>query len=72
MTRTIQRLASLVLLSTIGGAVALCLHTLPGLRRLPKAKEQSINGITTIDDAVRYLRTTGKTGWELVAATQLH
>lgn len=49
---------------------ALYLYTLPALRRLPKAKERSLNGITTIDDAVRHLRNSGKTGWDLVAAAQ--
>lgn len=70
MLATIKRLATLLTISGLLGVVALYLYTRPALRRLPKAKEQSLNGITTIDDAVAYLRTTGKTGWELVAAAQ--
>lgn len=56
--------------AVIFGVVALYLYTLPGLRRLPKDKARSLNGITTIDDAVRYLRGAGKTDWELVAEAQ--
>lgn len=61
-----------VMIATIGvaGIVALYLYTLPALRRLPKPKERSLNGVTTIDDAVRYLRSSGKTGWALVTAAQ--
>jgi len=51
-------------------AAALFAYTLPALRRLPPEKEQRLDGILTIDDAVRYLRQTGKTGWDLVAAAQ--
>lgn len=52
------------------GALALYAYTLPGLRRLPRAKQRSLGGVTTIDDAVCHLRHSGKTGWDLVAAAQ--
>lgn len=58
MLATINRLATLLTITSLLGVVALYLYTLPALRRLPKDKEQSLNGITTMDDAVRYLRTT--------------
>jgi len=70
MTTAIKRLAIMLITLGMVGMAALYLYTLPALRRLPKAKEQSFNGVTTIDDAVRYLRNTGKTGWALVAAAQ--
>ena len=66
----LKRLA--VTLFTIGmlGIALLYLYTLPALRRLPKAKEHSHHGITTLDDAVRFLRASGKTDWALVSAAQ--
>ncbi|MEZ4737340.1 MAG: transglutaminase family protein [Caldilineaceae bacterium] len=70
MIATMKRLATMLAIFAILGVVALYLYTLPGLRRLPKAKERSLDGITTIDDAVAYLRNSGKTGWDLVAAAQ--
>lgn len=57
-------------MSVLLSAAALYFYTLPALRRLPKAKERSFDGITTIDDAVRYLQRTGKTRWDLVAEAQ--
>jgi hypothetical protein len=45
-------------------------YTLPALRRLPGARERSLDGVTSIDDAVRQLRNSGEIGWELVAAGQ--
>ena len=43
------------MLTTVGvlGTAALYLYTLPALRRLPKTKECSLNGVTTLDDAVQ-------------------
>ncbi|MCE7984524.1 MAG: transglutaminase family protein [Caldilinea sp. CFX5] len=70
MLKTIKRLAAIFITLTTLGVATLYLYTLPGLRRLPKAKERTLNGVTTIDDAVRYLRSTGKTRWALVAAAQ--
>jgi transglutaminase-like putative cysteine protease len=70
MIVALKRLAVILVAIHILGAATLYLYTLPALRRLPKAKERSLNGITTIDDAVRYLHNTGKTGWELVVAAQ--
>jgi hypothetical protein len=66
----LKRLAAIMVASGILGVAALYLYTLPALRRLPKTKERALEGITTIEDAVRYLHGTGKTGWELVAAAQ--
>ncbi|MEZ4862771.1 MAG: transglutaminase family protein [Caldilineaceae bacterium] len=70
MVATIKLWVIVSALSSILSAVLLYLYTLPGLRRLPKERERSLNGITTIDDAVRDLRASGKSGWELVAAAQ--
>lgn len=70
MLATSKRLVSWIGLIGTFAVVALYLYTLPALRRLPKHKEQSRNGITTLDDAVAYLRNSGKTGWDLVAAAQ--
>lgn len=55
---------------TLLSAAAIYVYTLPALRRLPKAKERSLAGIITLDDAVRHLQGTGKRGWDLVAAAQ--
>src|SRR5690242_13078027 len=70
MITTLKRLTTLIITGIFLGVTALYLYTLPALRRLPKAKERSLNGITTLDDAVRYLRSTGKSGWALVTAAQ--
>lgn len=70
MGTTIKRFGIASVLVTILGAALLYLYTLPALRRLPQAKERSLNGIITIDDAVRHLRSSGKTSWDLVAAAQ--
>lgn len=62
----------LATLATTGilGVIALYLYTRPALQRLPKTQQQSLHGITTIDDAVHYLQSTRKTSWALVAAAQ--
>lgn len=65
-----KRLIVIVIASTLLGIATLYFYTLPALRRLPKTKAQSLNGVTTLDDAVRYLESTGKTGWDLVAVAQ--
>lgn len=70
MNATIRQLVITTGLAGILGTVALYLYTLPALRRLPQAGEQSLNGVTTLDDAVCHLRNSGKTGWDLVAAAQ--
>lgn len=70
MITTFKRLAIMLpLVGSIGWALLYC-YTLPGLRRLPKENERTLNGITTIDDAVRALHASGKSGWELVMAAQ--
>lgn len=70
MTAILKRLAVTLLMIGLLGTGLLYLYTLPGLRRLPKAKERSLHGITTIDDAVCSLQDSGKTGWALVSAAQ--
>ncbi|MBZ5686381.1 MAG: transglutaminase family protein [Acidobacteriia bacterium] len=52
------------------GIVALCLLTIPLLRRLPKQSRVSMDGVTSIDDAVEACRRTHLQGWELVAYAQ--
>jgi hypothetical protein len=51
-------------------SLALYLLTLPLLRRLPKQSRVSMDGITTIDDAVEACCRTQLQGWELVAYAQ--
>jgi hypothetical protein len=63
----------LALASTaIVGAVAVTLYllTLPLLRRLPKESRVSLDGVTTIADAVEACRRTRLRGWDLVAYAQ--
>ena len=52
------------------GVFIVFLLTLPLLRRLPKQSRVSLDGITTIDDAVEACRRTHLQGWELVAYAQ--
>ena len=52
------------------GIVALYMLTLPLLRRLPRESRVSMDGITTIDDAVEACRRTHLQGWDLVAYAQ--
>ena len=70
MLKTMKRMAAILAITGLLGVAALYLYTLPTLRRLPKAKERSHHGVTTIDEAVAYLRATGQRNWELVAAAQ--
>jgi hypothetical protein len=70
MARIMKRVVRLVAATSILSGIGLYVYTLPGLRRLPKAKQRSLDGVTTIDDAVRHLQNSGKTGWGLVAAAQ--
>jgi transglutaminase-like putative cysteine protease len=44
--------------------------TLYGYRLLPQRKRTTVDGVTTIDDAVHACQTSGKSGWELVAYAQ--
>lgn len=55
---------------TVSSALTLYFYTRPGLRRLPKARRTSLDGITTIADAVAACHRSGLTGWELVAYAQ--
>ena len=52
------------------GVVAISLLTIPLLRRLPKPGRVSMDGITTIGDAVEACRRTQLQGWDLVAYVQ--
>lgn len=54
----------------VTGAAAVCALTIPMLRRLPEHSRVSMDGITTIDDAVEACRRTHLQGWELVAYAQ--
>jgi hypothetical protein len=52
------------------GVLTVFLLTIPLLRRLPKQDRVSMDGITTIDDAVEACRRTHLQGWDLVAHAQ--
>ena len=52
------------------GGVAIYLLTIPLLHRLPKPGRVSMDGITTIEDAVEACRRTHVQGWEQVAYAQ--
>jgi len=56
-------------LSTVG-VLSVYLLTIPMLRRLPKQSHVTMDGITTIDDAVEACRRTQLKGWDLVAYAQ--
>ncbi|MGZ3622368.1 MAG: hypothetical protein ACXWPG_04665 [Ktedonobacteraceae bacterium] len=62
----------LLALTSIGavGVLTVYLLTLPLLRRLPKQDHVSMDGITTIDDAVEACKRTQLQGWDLVAYAQ--
>jgi hypothetical protein len=62
----------LLALTGIGtiGVLTVYLLTIPLLRRLPKQSRVSMNGITTIDDAVEVCKRTHLQGWDLVAYAQ--
>ncbi len=62
----------LLILTGIGtaGVLTVYLLTIPLLRRLPKQDHVSMDGITTIDDAVEACRRTHLQGWDLVAYAQ--
>jgi hypothetical protein len=54
----------------VTGAAAVGTLTIPLLRRLPEPSRVSMDGITTIDDAVEASRRSHLQGWELVAYAQ--
>jgi hypothetical protein len=56
----------------LGGALVITLYllTIPLLRRLPKPGRVSMDGITTIEDAVEACRHTQLQGWEQVSYAQ--
>ncbi|MGZ6389287.1 MAG: hypothetical protein ACXWQZ_08490 [Ktedonobacterales bacterium] len=55
---------------TVSASVVFYLLTLPLLRRLPEPSRVSLDGVTTIDDAVDACRRTHLHGWDLVAYAQ--
>jgi hypothetical protein len=62
----------LLVLTSVGaaGVFTVFLLTIPLLRRLPKQSRVSLDGVTTIDDAVEACRRTHLQGWDLVAYAQ--
>jgi hypothetical protein len=46
------------------------LLTVPSLLRLPRPGRTTVDGVTTLDEAVAWARAGGRPGWELVAAVQ--
>ena len=52
------------------GVFTVFLLTIPLLRRLPKQSHVSLDGVVTIDDAVKACRRTHLQGWDLVAYAQ--
>ncbi len=62
----------LLALTGVGAAAVLTLYllTIPLLRRLPKQSRVSLDGVTTIDDAVEACKRTHLQGWDLVAYAQ--
>jgi transglutaminase-like putative cysteine protease len=54
----------------VASAVTLYLLSIPLLRRLPKPDRRSMDGITTIEDAVAACRRTKLEGWEQVSYAQ--
>lgn len=57
-------------LTVLTSGLAIYLYTLPGLRRLPKGRRASLEGITSIPDAVEDCQNSGLQGWKLVAYAQ--
>ncbi|MFC2144975.1 transglutaminase domain-containing protein [Actinomycetota bacterium] len=72
MKKQIKIIISLGAIMAIIGIMflSLFLYSLPGLRLLPKEKITTIDGITTIGDAVKYFKSTELEGWEMVEAVQ--
>jgi transglutaminase-like putative cysteine protease len=54
----------------IGLALAVFAVTVPGLMRLPRPGRTTLNGVTTLDDAVVAARASRLLGWDLVAFVQ--
>ena len=52
------------------GVFTVFLLTIPLLRRLPRQSSESMDGITTIDDAVKACQRSQLQGWDLVAYAQ--
>lgn len=62
----------LLVLTGVGATAVFTVYllTIPLLRRLPKQNRVSLEGVTTIDDAVETCRRTHLQGWDLVAYAQ--
>lgn len=54
----------------LAASLLLFIVTLPGMRLLPKLGWTTVDGVTTLDDAVRVAHESGLRGWELVAYVQ--
>jgi len=72
--RNVLRNAMVILLALLAasaaGFVARILWSLPSLWLLPKARRVTMNGVTTIDDAIAACQQSGLTDWALVAFAQ--
>lgn len=56
--------------TVIGGSAAAALLIMPGALRLSNYKKSTVNGVTTLDEAVIACQKSGLSGWELVAYAQ--
>jgi transglutaminase-like putative cysteine protease len=68
--KLLQTILLVFAITVLPAALAIYLYTLPGTRRLPKQRRVSLEGITSIEDAVAACRRSGLEGWELVAYAQ--
>src|SRR5690242_965805 len=59
-----------LLCASAAGFVALILWSLPSPRLLSKARRGTLDGVTTIDDAIAACQQSGLRGWALVASAQ--
>src|SRR5450755_482500 len=66
----LRKLVFVFIALAAAGGVVLLLLTIPLLRRLPKQSRVSMDGITTLDDAVQACQRTNLHGWDLVAYAQ--
>ncbi len=65
-----KKIALLLTGLSAAGVLSVYLLTIPMLRRLPKQGRVSMDGTTTIDEAVEACRHTQLEGWDLVAYAQ--
>jgi hypothetical protein len=69
LRKTIMTMLTL-LAASAAGFVALMLWSLPSLWLLPRARRVTMNGVTTIDEAVTGCQQSGLSGWALVTYAQ--